>query len=136
MNVSPVSFKSLLCFTINDKKPKGELPTLIKTAFSYNRDLKGYKLVEKPLYEETIDGTVHNAHANLCEDLDKKYAQLLPKGSKQVFLTPVNVYVNPTKTEKRYYLTAATNDDEQKILYSSFANSRDFFVAKFRDKSI
>lgn len=136
MNISPVSFKSLLCFTINDKKPKGELPTLIKTAFSYNKDLKGYKLVEKPLYEDTIDGTVHNAHANLCEDLDKKYAHFLPKGSKQVFLTPVDMYVSPTKIEKRYYLTAATNDDEQKILYSSFANSRDFFVAKFRDKSI
>ena len=136
MNVSPVSFKSLFCFTINDKRPKGELPLMIKTAFSYNKELKGYKLVEKPLYDEKIDGTVHNAHANMCDELDKKYASLLPKGSKQVFLTPVDVFETPTKEVRRYYLTAATNEDENKILYSSFANSRDFFVAKFRDKSI
>lgn len=137
MNVSPVSFKSLLCFTIDDNKPKGMLPAMIKTAFAYNPQLKGYKLDPNIVHhDEKIDGTVHNAHANICDDLDKKYADILPKGSNKVILTEVDVYVNPRDTVKRYYLTAATSEDERKILYSSFANSKDFYVAKFREKQI
>lgn len=137
MNVSPVSFKSLLCFTIDDNKPKGMLPAMIKTAFSYNQELSEYKLDPKIRdHNVKIDGTVHNAQANICSELDKKYADELPKGSDKVILTAVDVYVNPRDTVKRYYLTAATAEDERKILYSSFANSKDFFVCKFREKQI
>ena len=137
MKVSPVSFKSLLCFTINDNKPKGALPTMIKTAFAYNPQLKNYKLDPNiQHYDKEIDATVHNAHDKVCKSLDKKYANLLPKGSNKVILTEVDVYVNPRDVEKRYYLTAATAEDERKILYSSFAESKDFLVAKFGEKDV
>ena len=72
----------------------------------------------------------------LTKSLDKKYANLLPKGSNKVILTEVDVYVNPRDVEKRYYLTAATAEDERKILYSSFAESKDFLVAKFGEKDV
>ena len=84
-------------------------------------------------FSEKIDGTVHNAAKNFAENLDRLYKKELPKGSKRVKLTEVDFYVNPRETQKRYFLTAATNDDENKI-HEILSQSSVFYTAKFNNK--
>lgn len=135
MKLSPVSFKSLMVFTINDGKPRASVPDLVRTAFSYNPVLKPYSLdKDNFVHEEKIDGTVYNASTDFAEMLDKKYKEHLPKGSSRVILTEADFYVNPRDTEKRYFLTAATQEDEDKI-HKILSKSRIFYAAKFRDKA-
>ena len=136
MKTSPVSFGSLMCFTINDGKPKASVPEMVNMAFMCNPKLSGYNL-DKDVIEfktEIIDGTVHNAAADFCEKLDKLYKKMLPKGSNRVVLTEAEFYVNPRETQKRYFLTAPTAEDETKIL-RTLGVSNDFYTAKFREKS-
>lgn len=137
MNIPPVSFKSLMCFTIDDNRPKEDLEKIIKTAFAYNSDLSSFRL-DEDVYQhgEVIDGTVYNANANLCDELDKIHKNKFLDAPRKVILSVVDVAINPRETRKRYYLTAATTEDENKILTSSFAKSKDFYVAKFRNKQI
>lgn len=116
MSVRPVSFKSILVFTINDGKPKADVPSLIKATFGYNKQLKDYKLQDTFEHNEKIDGTVYNASKNFAIELDKKNRPLMLKGDKKVFLTATDFYVNPRETEKRYFLTASTNEEEREIL--------------------
>lgn len=130
MNIRPVSFGSLMVFTLNDNKPRADVPSLVKTSFHNNKKLKHYKLAEMEVYDEKIDGTVHNAARNFAEKLDKLYERDLPKGSKKVRFTEVEFYVNPRDTQKRYFLTAATNDDEKK-LHEILSQSSVFYTARF-----
>ena len=135
MKTSPVSFGSLMCFTIDDGKPKASIPSMLNIAFVCNSKLSGYKL-DKDVVQfkgETVDGTVHNAAADFCEKLDKLYKNLLPKGSNKVLITEADFYVNPRDTEKRYFITAPTADDENKIL-KALGSSNNFYTAKFREK--
>ena len=114
--IKPVSFGSLMVFTINDNRPKASIPQLMKISFNNNPALKTYTLTDTIEYtQEKIDGTVHNAAQNFAERLDKEYKNKLPKGSRRVILTEADFYVNPRDTQKKYFLTAATNDDEKKI---------------------
>ncbi len=133
MNIRPVSFGSLMVFTLNDNKPKADIPTLMKTSFNNNKQLKQYTLTDTVCFSEKIDGTVHNAAKNFAENLDRLYKKELPKGSKRVKLTEVDFYVNPRETQKRYFLTAATNDDENKI-HEILSQSSVFYTAKFNNK--
>ena len=133
MNIRPVSFGSLMVFTLNDNKPKADIPTLMKISFNNNKQLKQYTLTDTVSFSEKIDGTVHNAAKNFAEDLDRLYKKELPKGSKRVKLTEVDFYVNPRETQKRYFLTAATNDDENKI-HERLSQSSVFYTAKFSNK--
>ncbi len=135
MTIRPVSFGSLMVFTLNDNKPNVPIPMLMRISFNNNPTLKkNYNLKDMVEFtEEKIDGTVHNAAQNFAERLDAKYKSQLPKGSKNVILTEADFYVNPRETQKRYFLTAATNDDERKI-HNALNKSLNFFVAKFRDK--
>ncbi len=133
MNIRPVSFGSLMVFTLNDNKPKADIPTLMKISFNNNKQLKQYTLTDTVSFSEKIDGTVHNAAKNFAEDLDRLYKKELPKGSKRVKLTEVDFYVNPRETQKRYFLTAATNDDENKI-HEILSQSSVFYTAKFSNK--
>ena len=136
MNVSPVSFGSLMCFTIKDGKPKAPVPMLVKAAFNNNDIIKNkykYKLDNNvtEYTKEKIDGTVFNASANFCNELDKLYKNILPKGSKRVIMTSADFFINPTQTEKRYFITAATASDEEKIFRTLNKNNTNFYVAKF-----
>ena len=133
MNIRPVSFGSLMVFTLNDNKPKADIPTLMKISFNNNKQLKQYTLTDTVSFSEKIDGTVHNAAKNFAEDLDRLYKKELPKGSKRVKLTEVDFYVNQRETQKRYFLTAATNDDENKI-HEILSQSSVFYTAKFSNK--
>ena len=135
MKTSPVSFGSLMCFTINDGKPKASVPEMINLSFAMNSKLSGYDLQTDVIdfKGEPVDGTVHNAAADFCEKLDKLYKQMLPKGSNKVLITQANFYVNPRDIEKRYFITAPTADDENKIL-RALGSSNNFYTAKFRDK--
>lgn len=133
MSINPVSFGSLLVFTLNDDKPKAPVPILMKTAFNNNPQLKNYTLTDTVSFSEKIDGTVHNASRNFAENLDRLYKEELPKGSKKVKLTEVDFYVNPRDTQKRYFLTAATDDEETKI-HDILSKSAVFYTAKFRHK--
>ena len=134
MKTNPVSFKSLLVFTIKDGKPKAPVPDLIRASFNNNDFLKQYHL-EKDIavFKEKIDGTVYNANSDFCQRLDEKYKNMLPKGSKKVIITEADFYINPKDTEKRYFLTAATNEDENKI-HSKLGKSNLFYAAKFKPK--
>ena len=135
MKTSPVSFGSLMCFTINDGKPKASIPSMLNIAFMCNSKLSGYDL-QKDVFQyqgEAVDGTVHNAAANFCEKLDYIHKDKLPKGSNKVFITEAEFYVNPRDTEKRYFITAPTADDENRIL-KALGSSNNFYTAKFREK--
>ncbi len=133
MNINPVSFKSLMVFTLNDGKPKAPVPFIMQTAFNNNSNLKEYNLTDTVSFSEDIDGTVHNAAMNFAERLDKLYKNELPKGSKKVKLTKVNFFVNPRETQERFFLTAATDEDEKKI-HNILSKSDMFYSAKFRHK--
>ncbi len=134
MKTSPVSFGSLMCFTIKDGKPKASVPSLVQLAFQCNPRLSGYNLDKDiVVHKEKIDGTVHNAAADFCELLDEKYKAKLPKGSNRVIITEADFYVNPRDTEKRYFLTAATGDEENKIL-RTLGSSLNFYTVKLRGK--
>ena len=134
MNIPPVSFGSLMVFTINDDKPKASIPQLLRISFNNNRSLKNYNLVDTfEKYGDVVDGTVHNAAQNFAETLDRKYKSILPKGSKDVILTQAEFTINPRETRTRYFLTAATNDDEERI-HNILSKSSVYYTAKFRNK--
>ncbi len=134
MNIPPISFGSLMVFTLNDHKPKASIPQLLKISFDNNKSLRNYNLVDTfQKHDEVIDGTVHNAAQNFAEDLDRKYKSILPKGSKDVILTQAEFTINPRETQTRYFLTAATNDDEER-LHNILSKSSVYYTAKFRNK--
>ncbi len=131
MSIKPISFGSLLCFTLKDGKPKAPVPSMVMAAFRNNPGLKMYKLDQKirQYKGEDIDGTVYNATGDFGKLLDKKYAHELPKGSNKVLLTEADFFVNPRQTEKRYFITAATYEDERKIL-DVLSKTNEFYTAK------
>ena len=133
MRVSPVSFKSLMVFTLPDDKPSLETPQLMQLSFEHNKNLQNYYLTDLVHYNEKIDGTVHNAAADFAEKLDEQYKEKLPKGSKKVMFTEADFYVNPRETQKIYFLTAATNEDEEK-LHRVLSKSSAYYTVKFRNK--
>lgn len=123
-----------MVFTLNDNKPKANIPQLMKISFNNNPALKCYNLTDTVEFkEEKIDGTVHNAARNFAERLDAKYKKDLPKGSKKVILTEADFYVNPKETQKRYFLTGATDEVEER-LHNILSKSSVFYTAKFRRK--
>ncbi len=116
MRVSPVSFGSLHVFTLNDGRPKADVPTLVKGAFDNNERLSNYKLQSKNIYRKKFDGTIHNANSIVADKLDNEYrGSVIPKDSNKVMLSEVIFYVNPQDTEKRYFITAASRKDENRI---------------------
>lgn len=132
MRISPVSFGSLMCFTIKDGKAKVPVPDLVKLAFNNNNYLKKrYRLENKiSVYDgEPEDGTVYNAFGDFGKKLDLLYKKVLPKGSNKVILTEAEFFVNPRETEKRYYITAATAEDENRILKTLSSNDS-FYTVK------
>ncbi|MCD7779187.1 MAG: hypothetical protein LUH05_00755 [Candidatus Gastranaerophilales bacterium] len=128
--MAPVSFGSIHVFTINDGKPKAGIPSLMNMSFNNNSNLKRYNLTDMRKYDEKIDGTVHNAAKNFAEKLDKEYLNELPKGSRKVILTEADFYVNPRETQKRYFLTAATDADEERI-HKILSKSSIFYAARY-----
>ncbi len=128
MAIRPVSFGSLMVFTLKDGKPKADVPTYVRTAFKNNEQLKGYELKEGYKYEDEIDGTVHNAAKNFAITLDQRYAKDIKP--KQVNLTQAEFSVSPRKTETRYFLTASTREEEAALL-KILSKGSTLYVAKF-----
>ncbi len=132
MNISPVSFKSLMCFTIKDGKAKAPVPDLVKLAFNNNKYLSSRYRLDKQITKytgEAEDGTVFNAFGDFCKKLDKLYKNQLPKGSNRVILTEAPFFVSPREIEQRYFITAATYDDEEKIL-KTLSKNNNFYTVK------
>ncbi len=134
MKTSPVSFGSIMVFTINDEKPKANTGDMVKTSFRFNSDLSSFYVLESRKFDEVqIDGSVHNAAPSFCKMLDKRYEHLLPKGSNKVILTEADFFVNSNELQKRYFVTASRDKDEkyiQRILGHGFY----LFAAKFYEK--
>lgn len=124
----------MLVFTLRDGRPKAPIPDLVKAAFKNNTALQQYR-VEKDVFKHNgeIDGTLYNANSDFCQLLDKKYANLLPKGSTKVIITEADFYINDKDTEKRYFVTAPTADDENRI-HKQLGQSNAFYAAKFKTK--
>mgnify|MGYP005770532771 CR=1 FL=1 len=130
MNIRPVSFGSLMVFTIKDNKPKMDVPSLVGLSFNNNDKLKGYSLEKRTISPEIIDGSVHNAAKDYARTLDERYRNELEKEPKKVKFTEVTFSVNPRTTEKRYFLTAATNGDEARI-HDILSRGSNFYIARF-----
>lgn len=134
MKTNPISFKSLLVFTLRDGRPKAPIPDLVKAAFKNNPILKDYHVEHDVLvHKGETDGTLYNANSDFCQLLDKKYSPLLPKGSRKVLITEADFYINATDKEKRYFVTAATAEDENKI-HKQLGKSNAFYAARFKPK--
>lgn len=134
MKTNPVSFKSLLVFTINDGKPHAPIPDIVRAAFKNNPALKQYDFdTYVRTHDEEIDGTVYNANSDFCQLLDARYRNVLTKGSKRIIMTTADFLINPTDTQKRHFITAATADDEEKIL-KELGKSNHFYTARFKRK--
>lgn len=135
MKTSPVSFGSLMCFTLKNNKPKAPVTDMVKMAFMCNEKLANYDINEDVLvHDEKVKGYVHNAAADFCDVLDLKYrSQLLPKGSNKVVLTEADFYVNSKDTEKKYFITAPTPKDED-IILRALSVSNDFYTVRLGRK--
>ncbi len=133
MKTSPASFGTLMCFSINNK-PSASIPDMLKLSFNRNPNLRKYKLQDTFQYtDDKPDGTVHNASSNFSEFLDRLHKKHLPKGSKKVFLTEAEFYVNPYDTQKKYFVTAATNNDEARI-FKALRNTKEFITVRLSYK--
>lgn len=141
MRTSPVSFGSLMVGRLY--QPGHHLPLKDEISLSFPDSngngghvaLRNYNLCDKtytPTRNEdgslrdmpncsiysTHDGTVYNAFKNYALKLDDEYRKnldLFRDNPQKVIFTEVDFYVSPRQTEKRYFLTAATADDEAKI---------------------
>lgn len=135
MKISPVSFGSLMVGRL--PQPGNHLPLKDEIGLSFpdsngdggNAVLRNYRFDannhcptrdEKGnlIKEKTPDGTVYNAFKNYALKLDNEYRRKLDafkNNPQKVIFTEVDFYVSPRKTEKRYFLTAATEDDEKRI---------------------
>lgn len=135
MRISPVSFKSLMVFSLKDNKIKAKTETLVRTAFNNNKELKEYHLDnETTKYtKKIIDGSAFNANSNFTLTLDKEYEKILKRDSKRVILTEAEFHITPQETEKRYFLTAATSKDEKNIL-NILGKSNMFYTVRFNRK--
>lgn len=130
MNVSPVSFGSLMVFKLNDGKPDKILEQFMKVSFAKNPDLAQYSLDATKEAVGVEDGTVHNSAMNYARNLDEAYKAYLQLNPKKVVLTKARFSTNRNKVDTKYFLTAATAEDEEKI-HQTLSKSKDFFVAKF-----
>ncbi|MBQ9246122.1 hypothetical protein IJ182_07645 [bacterium] len=142
MNISPISFGSLMVGTLKSGRPKAPVPVLVDLAFNcetVNIDgnerknpLSRYNLMSDIIHhEEKIDGTVHNANLDFAKELNTKYKSKLPKGSNKVIMTEADFYINPRETEKRYFLTAASQRDEKEI-HKVLSKSKEFYTVRYR----
>ena len=150
MNISPVSFGSLMVG--RTPKPGNQAPIKELVALSFpesngdggNPMLRNYRFDDKThcptrdaknnlIEEQTPDGTVFNAFKNYALKLDDLYRKKLDafkNNPQKVIFTEVDFYISPRKTEKRYFLTAATEEDEIKI-HKVISESRDYLTLKW-----
>ena len=133
MRTNPVSFGSIMLFTINDGKPKAKVPEMIRAAFDNNPALLDYELLDTFYCKEEVDGTVYNAAPNFASMLDKKFREFLSNNSRKVIFTEAEFYVSPRDKEKRYFLTAPSSSDEAKI-HSALSRGITLFAARFTNR--
>ena len=132
------SFGSLMVVRLNQPGVHVPLQDEISLAFpdpksgnGGNPSLKGYSLSDTFYHSETIDGTVYNAAKNFGRTLDDLYRKKEFKNDpKRVIFTEANFYKNPTETEKKFYLTAATDSEEDKI-HRILSESARYLVVKW-----
>ncbi len=128
----PVSFGSLMAFTV--KNNNNYIPQMLNNSFTSqttNHHLnEKYVLVEKPLEKDVYDGTAFNATKNVANKLDNKYKDDFYVNPRKVFLTPVKISDRSGEIQTRYFITAATQEDEDTI-HNSLSGTNQFLVAKF-----
>lgn len=139
MNVSPVSFGSLMVFRF--QKPGNQVPLHQEVGLSFpdehgnggNPKLQEYQFSAYH-YKEKYDSTTWNANKNFAKRLDKQYRKQVgafKSNPKRVIFTEVDAYVSPFKTEKKYFITAATDADEEKI-HKILCESKRYYIAKWK----
>ena len=154
MRIPNVSFKSIMVFTLDDKKSKQSVPDFLKTTFKTKQSLnKRYKLVcptedefkknpndkynQYPYkYEgEAIDAMIYNANTDFARKLDELHKERLSKNPNEVILTEAEFLTSPAQIEKRYFLTAANGKEEDFIqkVYTKVKRNP-YFFAKFYQK--
>lgn len=130
--MKPVSFGSLMAFTV--KHNNNYLPQMLKASFESTTTAhhlnEKYVLVEKPLEKDVYDGTAFNATKNVANKLDNKYNKDFDVNPRKVFLTPVKISDRSGAIQTRYFITAATQEDEDTI-HNSLSGTNQFLVAKF-----
>ena len=132
MNVGRVSFGSLMLFKLNNDRSQTSIPEHVKRCFEYNSELKGYNLKDTVYCDKPQDLTVHNGARNFALSLDQKYKDKLHFHNKDVYLTEADFFIDPNNTKKRYFLTAASSSDENKIYQVLQAgNGNHFYTVKF-----
>lgn len=149
-----VSFKSILVFTLDDRRAKLPIPEFIKTTFETKSAFKNYKLVcpeedefvKNPddkysvypyKYEGgVINGNEYNANTNFAKKMDKTHKKRLKEHPNEVILSEAVFSTDPLKPRQtRYFLTAATGKDEDYI-QNVYVNLKriPYIFAKFYDK--
>lgn len=130
--MKPVSFGSLMAFTV--KHNNNYLSEMLKASFTSPTTAhhlnEKYVLVEKPLERDVYDGTAFNATKNVANKLDNKYKEDFRVNPRKVFLTPVKISDRSGAIQTRYFITAATQEDEDTI-HNSLSGTNQFLVAKF-----
>ena len=130
--MKPVSFGSLMAFTV--KNNNNYLPQMLNNSFtspttSHRLD-RNYVLVERPHAGDVYDGTAFNATKNIANRLDNEYKKDFHVNPRKVFLTPVKISDRSGEIQTRYFITAATQEDED-IIHNSLSGTSQFLVAKF-----
>jgi hypothetical protein len=135
MNIPPVSFGSLLVFTLDDAN-SASIPDLMKATFENNPVLSNYELTDTFEYtkkgdEDTVlDGTIWNSRKNFADELDLLHQNTLDKKPQKVILTSAEFTKNPRETRTLYFLTAATDKDEKKI-HETLSKSSSYLINRF-----
>lgn len=122
-------------------KPGKQMPLRHEVSLSFpdsegkggHPELQGYEF--KPyLYKNTYDSTQWNANKKFAKTLNNLYRKQLKsfkENPKRVIFTEVDAYVNPVKTEKKYFLTAASDSEEAK-LHKILCESKRYYVARWK----
>lgn len=137
--MKPVSFGSLMAFTTKDYNIQGnaEHPMIRLLTFPFYNNRASHELYkdeyvvrQKPAHPDVVNGTVHNAAQNFSRYLDEKYKDEFRVNNKLVFITEADFFDASGKTQKRFFLTAATAKDEEKI-HKILCKSPDYLLARF-----
>ena len=157
MKTSPVSFGSLMVVRL--PKPGKQIPLKDEIGLSFpdangdggNVVLKNYRLQDKTIKPtrnpddsirynpkdtsiyNTHDGTVYNAFKNYALKLDNEYRKkldLFRDNPHKVIFSEVDFWTDHSQTEKRYFLTAATEDDEKRI-HNILSQSERYIIGRW-----
>ena len=148
MKTSPVSFGSMM--VVRKPQPGRQIPLKDESG---NPALRNYRLQDETMTPtrnadkslrynpkdtsiyNTHDATVYNAFKNYTFKLDEEYRKnlgLFKNNPQKVIFSEVDFWVSPHKTEKRYFLTAATEEDEIRI-HNILSQSKRYRIGRWEN---